>query len=308
MQNEFLLHWLTFTVFDKPDKALWLAMRIMGFDGVLPFDVFSLIPSGGRGYTEVYTTSESVRVYQKPSDETDRYTIEIPGEVLITIDWRVIQTVFQELNLSGIRWQITRCDYAFDLHESGLTPENLRSYLRMGGAVRSPSERAGWLYRAPTMLGVDGIPDNAGVTLTFGSRASGRYVRIYDLHGFTRVEMETKGKVANHLFRVMLIDMPSIWSKIAVGFLLDFLDFPENFYWKEFVGGCLRVRMMIKTHITIAIQRSIDWLNKQVAPTMYMLAELYGMGSLMSLVLASKDRMSPRQESMVKLKPVLNFF
>jgi hypothetical protein len=105
----------------------------------------------------------------------------------------------------------------------------------------------------------------------------------------------------------MLIEVPTLWHKIAVGFLLDFLDFPENDYWRKFINGCLRVRMLIKTHATIAIQKSIDWINKQVAPTMYMLAELYGIGSLMSLVLASKDRMSPRQEAMVKLKPILNY-
>jgi len=307
MQNEFCLHWLTFTVFENPKRASWIVLRLLGLDNVMPDEFFRLLGSGGRGYTEIYQSSEGVRIYQKPNDFTERYTVEIPGEVLKTISWSTLQIVFQDFNHAGVRWQVSRCDYAFDLHKNKLTPVNLVSYLRMGGAVFTPSERESWKTILSTMRGIDGQKQE-GNTQSFGSRSSERYVRIYDEHGFTRVEMETKSKRANLLFKTLLMDNVTQWAKTALSFLLDFLDFPENAFWKQFKEGCIRAGILIASHLSLSVQRSIDWINKQVSPTLFMLSEIYGLGSLNSSILKAEDRLNERQLLMMKLKPVLNFF
>jgi DNA relaxase NicK len=74
--------------------------------------------------------------------------------------------------------------------------------------------------------------------LNFGSRNSERFMRIYDAHGFTRLELECKGATALFYF-LALMHMENFCDQI-MGYVIDFVDLDADF-WREFTMGYKRI-------------------------------------------------------------------
>lgn len=298
--STFRLHWLTFTVFDDPTRALLLVTnRLLQLPDVLPEEFFKKMDSGSRGYKTVYMGLDAIRVYTDPSDETKRYTIEVPGEALEKyVSWQNLQDLFLELTFCKIRWKVSRLDLAFDMQEkSELTPTRLNNYLRDGGTLRCPAERKTIMFITPTYTETEGAN---GSTLYIGSRTSERFIRIYDRRGFTRVEMETKKRKSDHIARELFKRPLDEWTEIAKSFLLDYIDFSDHDYWKQFTDGVIRPAKIENNYLNKTLKSTEEWIHKTVSPTLAMMARIYGMNVLKDIVRHGDVRINERQTMLIK--------
>src|SRR5690606_25726491 len=108
-----------------------------------------------------------------------------------------------------------------------------------------------------------------------GSRQSSRYLRVYNLHGPVRLEIETRSKRADTIARDVLVHAPDDWAAKAMAHLRDFVDVHAD-YWQEFIQGEARANCTVTDARTSEMSRISDWLYKQVAPSLSVLADVYG--------------------------------
>jgi len=291
MGVEFQFHWFTCTVWFDVGQACYLLMRLLDWDfetGVS--EHFSMLPGGGRGYHQILEGAGSVRVYFNPGGDDERCTIEIPGEVMRSVKWWVLAAVFQELQASKIRFQCSRLDLAFDTEI--FTPSDLRSYIAEGGVVRTLAKRDTFVYISHFM--------GRGDTLGIGSRSSERYLRVYDERGYTRVELETKGSRAQTIFLDLLGFDCREWVKRCMGHLLDFIDLKFD-AWERFKRGIIRAGILLSKRAYLSASKKFRWAKEQLSATLFCLAELYGIGTVQSMILEGERRLTDKHKIFIKV-------
>src|SRR5208283_250271 len=112
-------------------------------------------------------------------------------------------------------------------------------------------------------------------TVYFGSRQSERMIRVYDRRGFTRLELEMKGKRADLVAKQILQSSDvSEWYPIALSHLLDFVNFDMP-WWEEFVNGVGRAHAIVSTPKEITEASITTWLTHQVAPSLSTIHDLH---------------------------------
>lgn len=165
---------------------------------------------------------------------------------------------------------VTRLDLAWDI--TGLEPSDLRRWWAAGDVV-SRAHRDSWRWQESA----------TGSTFYIGSRQSPRMVRCYDARGVTRIELECKAHRAGMYWAELLKHSSEDWSRVALGFLLDYVDFkdrsdtdepsraPRFPIWGQFVGDAER-HTVTTPRREASLDRSRRWMSKQVAP---LLAVLY---------------------------------
>lgn len=126
--------------------------------------------------------------------------------------------------------------------------------------------------------------EGESTTLYVGSGASDRMVRLYDEHGFVRLELQLRRERA----WAALADL--LWvsgqsprdlteaEPLARGILVDFLNFVDQAsdsnitrrrllpWWSAFVGGVAKLRHLLP-RVQKSLERSVAWVKKTVAPT-----------------------------------------
>jgi DNA relaxase NicK len=229
---------------------------------------------GGRFYRETYKTSLGVTIRNNPLDGSEsRTTIELPGKACQVLGFYGLKTFYEQLIQIYDKVRINRLDVAFnglefqpeDVFEA-VENENLRSYLK-----RSTVKK----YSAPFEQNDDGTIGNQGVVL--GNRTSTRFMRVYNKHGYTRLEVEYKKEKATQVGFDLLtsLTVEEALTK-AMGHLRDYTDFLTD-WWLEFVGEFDRLYKKLNETITeIEITKMKEWLEKQVSSAIHVLVELEG--------------------------------
>jgi len=103
-------------------------------------------------------------------------------------------------------------------------------------------------------------------TCYFGSRQSERFLRVYNMRGPTRLEVEYKGKRAALVASEILKEEVDKWFSISISHLLDFIDI-EASWWKEFTGDTERAYAKLHSSKEKSFEKKREWLLKQVSPT-----------------------------------------
>lgn len=258
-QYRYGIHWLSFVVDGPKERAFML------YDLFFK-DIFGELQSmghGGRGFQEISYSLLGFKVYVLPSHgENEYFHFEIPGQACELIHWKILQGLDDILRSNyPERYHYSRLDFAFD--DLPFTPQDIEEEISKG-SVRSLAKRE-------TMT-VNKSPfekkDNGEIgtyTVNFGSRQSERMIRVYNRRGFTRLELEMKGKRADLVAKqIFLSSDVSKWFGIGLSHLLDYVNFNAS-WWEEFVNGTGRAWAIVSTPREITETKIIAWLERQVS-------------------------------------------
>ena len=131
--------------------------------------------------------------------------------------------------------------------------------------MRTKAHRESWDWRV----------NGQGKTFNIGSRKSGRFIRIYDRRGPTRLEMEFKGDWAKMVGERIATSSPKYWMWDVMGMLKDYVEFVDSKsgdnisrapllpWWKQFIGSCEKVKLQ-RPSISLSAQKETARLEAHV--------------------------------------------
>jgi hypothetical protein len=284
----FRLDWLTFTVWSDVHEVAIFALRLLGLEGDLSH--FELLPHGTMGFSSVYRHSSGMRLSgDAVSVKGQVYcTVSMSGEVASCCSAESLVEGFGDLGRQGIRYNISRLDLAFDTDQV----KPLDIYDAVGGKrFRSHVEQESLMR---LHMPFAGEPSD---TVTFGSRTSERFLRVYLGHGATRVELECKGARALQVFEDLLSRDVGLWPRRALAHILDFADF-ECVPWHAFCDGVVRANLTVG-YVQSSIEQTRNWIWTQVAASLALVAEVDGADALDALVLYGFTKFGAKQRAML---------
>jgi len=225
------------------------------------------------------------------------------GEVarLLGTDVRGFGVFLRELG-----FRPARVDFAMDDHEGVLDLDLMHEKARAGEFTtrwRGGPKNALWSWREDA---------NGGRMLTFGSRASRAYLRIYDkaaergVEGpWIRVELELKGDKAVQAWDRFLDEGPSF----VPGLFRNYLEFkgcrtgdsnrtrwPIAGWWAAFLSFAEKVRLSLPAP-SRTLETVKNWVTRQVAPSLALLVKAEGgaVDWLYSLIREGEARLTRAQ-------------
>lgn len=265
------------------------------------------IEQKGMFYQRLFQAALGARLYTCPSGlnrDANQITVQLPGKACQYLGFAGLQAFVTYLEAYSDRISITRLDLAFDtsLFSVGqfweaANQEDCRTYAR----------RDTFKYiDGPNELREDG--QKGCGTVSLGKRDSLRYLRVYDKHGPTRVELELKDKkahqVAQDLFYAQeegkeVVDL--VFEK-AMGHLRDFVDVSRD-WWEAFTAGIIRAYMQLtgKTAREIDVQAVADWLFEEVSMAFSACVDVYGEKVINNLLARGRWKRKKNQKYQVML-------
>jgi phage replication initiation protein len=240
---------------------------------------------------------------------------ELEGEGVVT-NWQAFC-----LNLWAVGFEAVRFDVAFD-DRTGILPF-AEIQERVEGAARDWESRS-FTTRAKSVGGQwsGGQDKDFGYTLGFGVRGSETYVRMYDKaaqqgvsDAWIRCELEFRRERASAAIAML----GNEGLRGIAGVLRSHLDFKCDResrlgaavtrlkrkttvgWWLSFLDGCDKAQLAIKP-VVRSVERSLDWIQKQVAPALAMIlsAKGYGWESVAGLALAGIPRLRKCHREMLR--------
>ena len=248
-----------------------------------------LLERGGFGY-QLSGRVGGAAVYWSPGRH-DVYVV-LPGEVCEQLGVVGVVAIAADLDLVPS----SRLDFAWDIE--GVAVADFQGAWHAGDLV-TRAHRDSW----------EELRNTEGSTFYMGSRASERFVRVYDRRGPTRLKMEWKGDRAVALWSRLLACAEENWSKAALTELRAFVDFRELAasvhprlrpllgWWSLIVGEAERDAVCIPRGVrTLAQKRA--WFRRCVSPSLAMLRDSSGdwTSELAALLRDGEARYSKRPE------------
>ena len=249
---------------------------------------------GGRFYQKTFQGHLGARLYTTPGIEgldPRQITVELPGKACQYIGLFGLKRFFQQIYLNSYRISVPRIDLAFDNAPfevmefwEAVNSDHFRSYARRD-SIR--------LLENPKMKRENG--ELGCATVYVGTRTSLRMLRVYNMHGPTRVELEVHDEkalqVAEHMFFCEEDDdeLEAATCGRAMGNLRDFIDVQSD-WWKEFVSGYERAYMKLTgaTAKEIDVQEISSWVYRQVSSALSVLVDVYGEDYVRGLIVAGR--------------------
>lgn len=259
---------------------------------------------GVNGYTKTYKTLFGLRVFENPERPEMGVHLIADGECCDAIGLEHLRRIYL-----GLQMRATRIDLAVD--HCAYQPADLRDEWYRDN-VRTACKPA----RTP-LPGREGIrscswySSPSGDTFNMGSRQATAFARCYNERGFTRFELELKGQRAASVAKLVLDDSVSTLD-VAVAAIRDFVDFVDSAsstnrsrcrllpFWAQFVSGIERAGVRLEPRPQPTIDRVVDWIEGQVAPSLA-LYEIYGERFLG--LSRDKYRRRLRKLGLARLKP-----
>src|SRR3972149_2121817 len=293
---EFRVHWFAVTIWGAADYALklwevWFEKSL----GVMQDQGY-----GVRLYQKLYKALAEAKLYVSPryanseDEHSLHFHLELPGSACEALHPKVFQEFILVMGRSE-KFQVTRLDLAWD--GVPFTPEDL-DQAGKEQLIRTYAKRETFnyeLYRYKPRE--DGQIGHS--IFRMGSRQSSRYLRVYNLHGPVRLEMETRSDRADLVARDLLIHQPDEGADKAFPHLRDFFDI-ETEYWQEFIQQHARANQTITDARTKEVSRISDWMFKQVSASYSVLVDLYGEGLIEDLLAAGRNKRGNRFYNLLK--------
>lgn len=244
---------------------------------------------GARGYKQSGFAG-GINVYTHPTRGV-HWHIEVTGEACDSIhpgQWRKLM----ELKLGKTDIRIRRIDFKVD--NVPLSVSAIWACVRDDVNIKLMRSNKESIQHIESPW----RPDEKGVqlgtsTIYLGSPTSDRRCRIYDLHGFTRVELQCRNDVADNMGWVLLKEEYARWNSLICGLVRDYFDL-ELVQWIEFMIDCPRVHVKVTSRNLRTYNKVLEWIKKQVSPALCMLGCVDGWERVINEVVESgKDRLSP---------------
>ena len=258
----------------------WVTFTVWGDDIIEVFDLWyadkfrSLVDQGhgGRFYKSTHKTDKSITVRTDPISGREQHaTIEFPGEACQMIGLQGMREFYYFLLNHFERVRCNRIDVAFDYCEftvqdvtDCLLDNNLRSYFK-----RSTIK----VYNKPFEKNELGGLGTSGVTI--GARSSTRYMRVYDKHGYTRLEIEFKHEKAEQVANDVLLSRTDKDAlRMAMGHVADYIEFYTE-WWDHFMNNFDRLyKTLPETVKEMTLEGIKQWFEDQIASAFYVLASM----------------------------------
>jgi DNA relaxase NicK len=263
---------------------------------------------GGRYYKRTVIGLLGLRVRYMPHDpeEYDRWTLELPGQACQILGIDGLKKVYNWFAVNCRHFQVARIDLA--VNNCPFTPSDLYKAIE-GNQVKT------WIKRNTDLRWIintrqkkdDGSIGTTG--LEWGSRQSMRYLRCYDLHGYTRLEIEYKDKRADIVACDIFIENDT-WQTVIkhVRDCLDVLDQDIEqirqtegtraelaqhliHWWAELIGAVGRANVRLgRTVREITMARVTQWLYHQVAVGLSVVADYSNYDIINDLLDVGRDK------------------
>lgn len=274
--------------------------------------------SGRHGYTATHVVGP-VLVWSSPG-RVD-CCVEISGSACEELGLESVAVLYFGLGLKA-----SRVDVAVD--HCPFTPSQLREHWmrdQVRSAARVPNvealEARGLALR-PEYQGVRSCrwhESGTGATFSMGSRQSSQMARCYDTRGFTRLELELKGRRAAYAARDLftVVEDRETFADLALGLVRDFVDFvdtdadsnpsraPLLSFWDAFIGAVARARVALEGAPARTLDDALAWFEHQVAPVYALLREALGSDVLDRVADAGRMRWRRRHVAMLPPRAVL---
>jgi DNA relaxase NicK len=273
-------------------------------------DDFTELEFGGMGYSHSAIVCGTGRVFWSPARHEMGVHVRLPAKALALACGAIdFFTLALDMRLMGM--EFTRVDFCADDTIGHLDLDVIIAAVKAGSVVMRFKK---WVLIENS---------EGGRTLSFGSRVSDTYVRIYDKakeqheHGHRiRVEMELKKERAN----LAMVALLQLWDKSKItatvfGWLRSAIDFrvPNKSdgtksrwvvaeWWEQFLEFCEQVRLFIPDK-TRKAEDVVNWLKNQVAPSMLVAMSVLGDDGLIILASSAVNRLRPKHIAMMRGEP-----
>lgn len=161
----------------------------------------------------------------------------------------------------------------------------------------------------------DGV-SSSGTTVYFGASSSSFRIRIYDkaaeqgVQGhWVRCEMVFRGKNSLSFFQQLSDGRPV--GELSAQVLNDKIQFIERDdsnisrcsvckWWSDFVDTILSLHLVSRPELVHSVSRIRSWLVDQVAPSMSVIVQTFGVERLVEIALSAQSRLSSQQRALVR--------
>lgn len=260
---------------------------------------------GAKGFSGLMTAAQGFQLKHNQGHEYRNYcSFVFPGNACKAVPPEFFIAFYRRLMRKEIRNKVTRIDLAFD--EVPFTPRQFKEILEEDdsfpekGLVRSLTQRDSLHWHEESLKVREDESGKGRDTCYFGSRQSERYLRVYNMRGPTRFEVEFKGIRAEFIAHDLLSNDEEKWIEIAMGHILDFIDINTS-WWKEFKADHSRVYTKLHSAEEKELNKTIGWLMDQVAPTLAAVHKCTGPQIFSTLLDDGEKRIDKKLINMISL-------
>jgi len=265
-----------------------------------------VLERGAYGYSEGFVVGP-VRVLASERRPDMGVCVDVTGTGCEELGLRALAELRLQLGL-----KVTRLDVALD--HCPFTPSVLRDAWH-ADMVRTRAKvpedaRADRQWRS-----CDWKSNPKGDMFTMGARSSTQYARCYDERGFTRFELELKDRTADLAAARLLGDDLGDFATEALGWIRRFVDFVEPDdanvsrrsllpFWEAFCGMVPRAKVALDGALVRTAAEVRGWVEAQVAPSLALVAAVFGSDELERLLRVGRDRWRGRHKSILRASAV----
>jgi len=242
---------------------------------------------GGRGFRELRDGHMSVKMYLRPVGDRDYFHVSIPGQACVLLwqdgwfkQFAAFTDDIKKVGKQTGKVNITRIDICVDTY--AFAPEE--AWEERDAIITRAKRSSLQFYTSPEQEREDG---KIGCdTFYVGSSTSSRRLRVYNMHGFTRIELQARDVWA-----------AEIWKTYKRGgslasHVVKFVRFDGWSLWDDVVGRELAEGVVVEAS-RAEYEKSRDWVAGQIAPTLEFLRRYMGDHQFINFVRAKgSDRIT----------------
>lgn len=261
------IDYLEFTIYTYKEKAIDLYNLIFSeFLGDLILD------GSTRHYNDRYINGRGFFMGCNPKNTPILHTHwTFPGSICQELPYKLWQIFIRETYLNSIKIKCTRLDIRADY--CNFTPYDFYQSIQEGKARTWANRDTLQLIENPYELDEKGNIGNALVYI--GSRKSDRFMRVYNLHGFTRMELQTRKDFSNYYLQYLIESDEKEFINKSMAIMQDFITIDED-YWRILTDGMPRAFMIIKPREDKTLQSLDAYLKIQVSTVLFLMTAIKG--------------------------------
>lgn len=261
------IDYLEFTIYTYKEKAIDLYNLIFReFLGDLILD------GSTRHYNDRYINGRGFFMGCNPKNTPILHTHwTFPGSICQELPYKLWQIFIRVTYLQDIKIKCTRLDIRADY--CNFTPYDIYDSIQEGKARTWAKRETLQLIENPNEL--DELGNIGTATVYIGSRNSDRFMRVYNLHGFTRMELQTRKEFSNYYFDYLLKSDEQEFTNKSMAIMQDFITIDED-YWRIFTDGIPRAFMIINPREDKTLESLDEWLKIQVSTVLYLMVAIKG--------------------------------
>lgn len=264
---EFGLDYLEFTIYTDKWQLLEIYNLIfMDYLGELDYK------GGTKHYEGGYINGAGFYLLTDPRNKRQRYhgRYILPGSICQALPFEIYAKFIDEIIKRGIQIKITRLDIRID--NCNFKPLQAAKSIEQGKAKTRAHRDTLKTFSQP--LEKDDLGNLGTEGMYLGSRTSEKLIRIYNKHGFTRLELQANGDAATAYFYLLYKDQAD-FIELAFGIILDFIDIDED-YWREFKTDYERAYMITHEYTDPTLDKLKKYLIETAAIPLGIIFEIEG--------------------------------